>query len=151
MVLSRIRRSPEKTGGRDRRGSQGSLTPPGGSNRHSRSDSEPRTATPDRSDLFTTPKTPLRPLMESKSTEFVTPTSDSKQKRFIPFPFFLSFQLFVMFPDHQKSQNEDIVLNLFSKNCSRHRPIRHSQNLKLLIPKSGIHLSSSVSSYGSQG
>jgi len=37
-----------------------------------------------------------------------------------------------MFPDHQKSQNVDIVLHLFSKNCSRHRPIRHSQNLKLL-------------------
>ncbi|XP_046461046.1 F-actin-monooxygenase MICAL3-like isoform X11 [Daphnia pulex] len=81
MVLSRIQRtSPEKT--RERRGSYGSMTPPG-SSRASRSDSEPRsTITPDRRDIFATPHSSLRSVAEVPTvlhSEFVTPMSSIKK------------------------------------------------------------------------
>jgi hypothetical protein len=81
MVLSRIQRtSPEKT--RERRGSYGSMTPPG-SSRNSRSDSEPRSIiTPDRRDIFTTPHSSLRSVAEVPTmlpSEFVTPMTSSKK------------------------------------------------------------------------
>ncbi|XP_059350658.1 F-actin-monooxygenase MICAL3-like isoform X10 [Daphnia carinata] len=81
MVFSRIQRtSPEKT--RERRGSYGSMTPPG-SSRASRSDSEPRsTISPDRRDIFATPHSSLRSVAEIPpplSNEYMTPISSSKK------------------------------------------------------------------------
>ncbi|KAI9560901.1 hypothetical protein GHT06_011855 [Daphnia sinensis] len=81
MVFSRIQRtSPEKT--RERRGSYGSMTPPG-SSRASRSDSEPRsTISPDRRDIFATPHSSLRSVAEIPpplSNEYMTPMSSNKK------------------------------------------------------------------------